>query len=946
MADGAHLVFDEGHNQAGDSATRTLLAPAAERAAWITYSTATAGRDLRNLSSYASVFPWLSSMGDSDELPRGLGLAVAEASVREACARGLVVRREHDLSNMRLNVVEDRERMGRNEALAEALAPVLSGMARLGSRVYAIAEERNARNREAVSELPPGKRRAASEVWFSHNFGAKLNAIVGQFLVALKVDMTVSRCVEDIRAGRKPVVVIESTMESLLREFNRPPDAGLAGQENDEDAQEYEVEDSLEGQETPQDGGRVPTFGDALRLMAERMLRVSVRRGGPDGEREVIDLGDGDEGLAAARNGVVALAAGFPDLPLSPIDDIRERIEEEGERAHAAGEAARPWVADEISARSARVREGRYEAMPARDRNVTVARFNNGEIDALVLTTAASTGLSLHDAAHLPVQAARRMYELRPPRNVIQRVQMWGRVFRRGQRTEPDFFVLSSGLDAETFDLAVQNRKVQALSASVAGDAASGAVVAARDYEDASGNDIAHDILMEHPHLARDMAISLSVPREEGDRSLFWISKLLRRLWLVGKADREFLYGALTAAYEERVRSGLARAGDGGRLEGTWRPLSRRLVERGDGFGNPLTAGNVYLTEVCSTVFRDPVGTEELRHLVREAAAGFARKVDGLAERLEAGRGQALLSVLHAPWRSVDKALRAEDANPVKRMAETVSRLSWYARNARPGVGGVFPGEDGEPERGVLVDMLPGEGAAARSPREWLLSYVLPGDEEVRVVSLDVMLRDPRFRVGNRQDAAALRPEFDRCAPGTALVSRKILDGSPLGTLAAARRLGGGRREAFSDLAGNEREGVLLPKSLATRVASVPGVASTARAAEAVLADGGRGLLRPGGQRARGRSPAEVPGPARRLRPRGRLNGAGCRGRPGRRRSPPHLARQPGRGRRDPALRRRTCLGHLPQARQRGRTVPPRPPGGGRGWLARLRAAGRGPGAA
>src|SRR3546814_18020985 len=105
--------------------------------------------------------------------------------------------------------------------------------------------------------------------------------------------------------------------------------------------------------------------------------------------------------------------------------------------------------------------------MPSRYRNGVIAAFNGGLSHALVITRAGSTGLSLHASERVADQRKRRMIELQIPSNVVERVQFWGRVNRRGQVCEPDFRTLSTGLPFEMRMLAMQNRSVAEWSANV-----------------------------------------------------------------------------------------------------------------------------------------------------------------------------------------------------------------------------------------------------------------------------------------------------------------------------------------------------------------------------------------------------------------------------------------------------------------------------------------------
>src|SRR3546814_7489658 len=81
-------------------------------------------------------------------------------------------------------------------------------------------------------------------------------------------------------------------------------------------------------------GTRPPDFRDALALMLDRVTTLSVKRPGVDPERLPVERPD----IVAEADAIRELILGFPDLALSPIDDVRDRIEAEGQRLYEVGE--------------------------------------------------------------------------------------------------------------------------------------------------------------------------------------------------------------------------------------------------------------------------------------------------------------------------------------------------------------------------------------------------------------------------------------------------------------------------------------------------------------------------------------------------------------------------------------------------------------------------------
>jgi hypothetical protein len=858
VAGSSHVLLDEAHNFVGDSTTSKTVGAAVANALGTTFSSATYARDVTNLAAYSSVFPWLSRIPALEEMTPAQRRAVAEESVRLATTNGRIIRREHDLTNMVLRMsTADPERLARNVELADSLAPVLSRMAKLARRVDAILYNRNETNKAFVDGLlSADERKAEREVWITANFGSRLSAVLGQFLVALNVEPCIDMCVKSLLEGQKPVVVIEATMEALMREIDR--DAEVAGGETEDgDAAQGALDIDLpllptdvvaDPEAVEPVAARPPTFRDALFLLADRLLKVGVRKGAAfekipvafrkpaDVERDVealenvmlspedferrrlaleLEASIADGSLVEAQREIFELVADFPDLSLSPIDDIRDGIEAEGRRLHAAGRVRKPWLADEISARSMRVVGGRYATMPAQNRNSIVARFVNGATHALVLTQAASTGLSIHDSEKFADHAKRHMIELSPPRNVLARIQMWGRVWRRGQLTEPVFSVLDTGLPFHSFDLAVRNRKLRELSASVTGTSRATVALDLPDPIDTVGNDVAHDLLQENQSLAEAMAISLSVEREEADKELYFVNKLFRRLPLLQTERQHVVCSSFAAAYHDRLRSG-ADVQSGRELDGEWAPSRREILEPGDGTDDPLTGRDVTVTTIAAERDARPLRTEAVAEMVAEGvsrlkgASPFARHIAQIRKMAP----DVLQAALPKKIRTVRAALGAMEDNPVKQANTRLENMGAVLAEIAPGLAATLPGEDGEPVDGVVLDVRTPPLERANVAREYEIHFAVPGEERPRVTSLDAVVRNNRMRIiSDPGIARALMTAFDRAPGGRVTVERKVIDGNGIGAVLASRKIGFGSRVTYRDAGGSARTAVLVPRS-------------------------------------------------------------------------------------------------------------------------------------
>jgi hypothetical protein len=236
-----------------------------------------------------------------------------------------------------------------------------------------------------------------------------MHNVIDQMLLGLKADQAAAQAIKAIQNGERPVLTVSNTMESFLK------DAGLS----------------------PGDAVDL-SFKDVLMRYLQRSRDIVIKdRDGNKERRPLTDDELGGKGLAAFEAVQDFInESDFGDIPISPIDRVRELIEKAG------------YKVDEITGRGTRV-DSTTGAVPilrarsAQDTKVAGRRrvigdFNNGRIDALILNQAGSTGISLHasPAGGKDVKP-RHMIIWQAEKNIDTHMQMLGRVNRTGQVTLP-----------------------------------------------------------------------------------------------------------------------------------------------------------------------------------------------------------------------------------------------------------------------------------------------------------------------------------------------------------------------------------------------------------------------------------------------------------------------------------------------------------------------------
>lgn len=330
----ALVIFDEAHICAGsDSNMAAHASEIASAAAAVQFASATWAKTPDNLHVYQRAFPSTVSTATLAETMRKGGETFSEIFSGMLALEGALIRREHDLSRLEVELLVDEDNRQRNERVSDLVADALGAAAYLAGEmeqvfirtnadsVRALRQAREARN----SVLPPRVK------LFSSNFGA--GSVVYQVMKgvqgSLNADHVARLAIESLRKGMKPVIVSDATGESLLEKL-------LLEQRPQDNAQ---VDDA--------DGAgrlmRMPSLRDLLRdVLVKRLTTMRVR--------EVDSAEFLEEETAPAETATDATPDATPDAAGATVnmavaagdqaDAVAETEQSSGQVPAAGGEAA------------------------------------------------------------------------------------------------------------------------------------------------------------------------------------------------------------------------------------------------------------------------------------------------------------------------------------------------------------------------------------------------------------------------------------------------------------------------------------------------------------------------------------------------------------------------------------------------------------------------------
>ncbi|RIX05486.1 helicase, partial [Acinetobacter baumannii] len=299
-----------------------------------------------------------------------------------------------------------------------------------------------------------------------------------------------------------------------------------------------------------------PTIADLLENMVHKLDIIQVRDRYGQVRSETID----DEIYSDFKQDILDNIRKLPDIPLCPLDLIKAELESRG---YKVGEiSGREYQLKKIDSN-----QGSVFKVEVRQENNPTAKtkacneFQSGILDAMIITRAGSTGLSLHA---IPVNDGspsqsdhlrqREFLTGQSPQAIDEFLQMIGRVDRKGQVSAPIISQFDTGLPIQRKFLMMHNAKLAELSANVTSNRENvNKQVTDVDLLNSYGDDVALEYLVQNRSVAQMLVINL--PKENDKNGAEgMVKKIFNRLNFVSIYQQEKIIDDLTFAYNEKIQ--------------------------------------------------------------------------------------------------------------------------------------------------------------------------------------------------------------------------------------------------------------------------------------------------------------------------------------------------------------------------------------------------------
>jgi C-terminal domain on Strawberry notch homologue/P-loop containing NTP hydrolase pore-1 len=536
FAPGSILILDESHEAGGSAGNRKpetvgnradFARELVQLSGGVVYSSATYAKNPGVMDLYArtDMRLALSNMENLTELVASGGVPLQQTLASMLTEAGQYIRRERSFAGVRFEPAIAPVNREVAENISRIMAEIME-FDRLKQRVVkGMDKELKAEAKAALGDSSTGGAGASST-----NFTSIMHNVIDQMLFALKAEEAVQRTLALLRQPHpeKPVLALSNTMGSLIG--------------SQADLQGLKPGDALE-----------VDFGALLHRYLERSREVIL--GNPWGEKSRKRLDDEELGSAATAkyHAIQRLIqeTDFRSIPISPIDSIISRLNQEGYRVGevTGREHIALYTAEGTTLYQRRANSDRRKEAAVR----TVKAFNDGELDVIILNRSGSTGISLHASEHFQDKRPRHMMVVQAEADINQFMQMLGRVHRTGQVVPPSFTLLMADIPAEKRPGAVLARKMASLNANTTAARSGGFSLGdIPDFMNEYGDRVVAEMMKTDPELhAR-----LDYPLEGADGVITTedaIRRVTGRIPLLPIEEQEALYNRIERGYTEYV---------------------------------------------------------------------------------------------------------------------------------------------------------------------------------------------------------------------------------------------------------------------------------------------------------------------------------------------------------------------------------------------------------
>ena len=583
------LILDESHNAGGSGNTGAFMSQIIPSATGVVFLSGTFAKRADNMPIYALKTDMSEANMSNQELIEAIsrgGVPLQEIMSKNLVESGQMIRRERDFTGVKIDWLTIQN--------GEKHFKAYDGVIKLfNDLIYFQRDYINPLIEDANEEMAE-EQGSANNTQGTKDFGisntpfaSKTFNIVRQLLFSLKAEDVANEAIEELKAGRKPVIAVSNTMEAFMNELG-------------------EVGDKIVNYD----------FSTTLLKGLDGLFRYTEKNGFGEATHHHFTTADltkeGRDRYEEIRKDINGLSVG---IAISPIDVIKTAILKAGFSIGEMTGRTNELVFNDDKTATISKRHDTDKKKLARD-------FNSGAIDVLILNQSASTGISLHASSKFADKRQRVMIAAQTQLDVNTEVQMRGRTDRTGQIMRSAYKYMVSPIPAEQRLTMMFKAKLKSLDANTTSNQKSKTNdIEVVDFLNKYGDALCVEYLKENDDINEKLLDPLHL-RDKSDTELEGFTseenaalKVAGRVALLSIKEQQDFYTDITEKYEALIK--YLNDSNSNDLEITVLPLraettDRVVVVQGRGGENPFAQDSVRET-VQLDVLKKPMKSEDIR---------------------------------------------------------------------------------------------------------------------------------------------------------------------------------------------------------------------------------------------------------------------------------------------------------------------------------------------
>jgi hypothetical protein len=508
-----------------------------------------------------------------------------------------------------VNYIELKEKAKQQAEIADKVTSIIRDI--IGFQEKYINKQVDELDKIAAAESKEIETRKGTEKAGVDNvpYFSKVFNVINQLLFSLNAGDVADHAINRLKEGKKPIIAFASTMGSFLEGMGKPDDV-------------------INGD-----------FSTVLEKGLDSVLRYTEK--GIDGESEgkTFNISDLSKDAQFAYHDIIKrIEQASTGITISPLDLIIQKIREAG---YTVGEVTGRKLAVQYNSIKSKSTTALILSRKKENTADLFRRYNDNEIDCLLINQSGSTGASAHAIVTDKVPAnevkQRVMVILQPELNINTEIQKRGRINRTGQIMKPIYDYIISSIPAQKRFMMMLKKKLKSLDANTTSNQKSSkSQLESDDFLNKYGDKVVRQYMLENPELNKALDNPLKFEGKESDETPKEgdASKVTGRVAVLSVKEQEKFYTEVIERYNDYIQ--YLKQADEYDLEVEIlnlkaESLDKSVVIAGKG-GRSVFGQDTYLEKFECNVLKKPYGRPELEKLIKKQLG--SKQADELSDRV------------------------------------------------------------------------------------------------------------------------------------------------------------------------------------------------------------------------------------------------------------------------------------------------------------------------